>query len=51
MSRTISRRRFTASAGGVLLGSALPLRWAHAAEFMYRWGTNVRVPQPHPLNV
>ena len=49
MSRTISRRRFTASAGGVLLGSALPLGWANAAEFVFKWGTNV--PETHPLNV
>ena len=49
MSRTISRRRFAAAAGGALLGSALPLRYAHAAEFAYKWATNV--PETHPLNV
>src|SRR4051812_44209503 len=51
MSRQISRRRFTtaALAGGAVLGAPLPLRWAHAAEFVYKWGTNV--PESHPLNV
>ena len=51
MSRHISRRHFTtaALAGGAVLGAPLPLRWAHAAEFVYKWGTNV--PESHPLNV
>jgi tripartite ATP-independent transporter DctP family solute receptor len=51
MSRHISRRHITAAAlaGGAVLGSPLPLRWAHAAEFVYKWGTNV--PESHPLNV
>lgn len=49
MSGTISRRRFTASAAGLVLGSALPVRPARAAEFTYKWGTNV--PETHPLNV
>jgi tripartite ATP-independent transporter DctP family solute receptor len=51
MSRHISRRHITtaALAGGAVLGSPLPLRWAHAAEFVYKWGTNV--PESHPLNV
>ncbi len=51
MSRHISRRHFTtaALAGGAALGAPLPLRWAHAAEFVHKWGTNV--PESHPLNV
>src|SRR5215471_11183328 len=49
MSRKMSRRRFTTLAGGVIAGSALPLRFANAAEFVYKWGTNV--PETHPLNV
>src|SRR5689334_484590 len=48
---TISRRRFIATtlAGGGALGCALPVRWARAAEFVFKWGTNV--PESHPLNV
>src|SRR3954452_13333918 len=51
MSQPISRRRFAtaALAGGAVLGAPLPLRWARAAEFVYKWGTNV--PESHPLNV
>jgi tripartite ATP-independent transporter DctP family solute receptor len=51
MAHQISRRRFTttALAGGALFGSVLPMRWANAAEFVYKWGTNV--PETHPLNV
>ena len=52
MARNISRRRFTRImlAGSTAIGSALPARWAAgAAEFMYKWGTNV--PETHPLNV
>ena len=49
MSRNMSRRRFATLAGAALAGSALPLRYAHAAEFTYKWGTNV--PETHPLNV
>jgi hypothetical protein len=51
MGNRISRRRFTgtALAGGAVFGSALPMRWANAAEFVYKWGTNV--PETHPLNV
>src|SRR5690349_17232397 len=46
----ITRRHFTttALATGAALGSALPTRWAHAAEFVFKWGTNV--PESHPLN-
>ncbi len=31
------------------IGAALPLRYAQAAEFTFKWGTNV--PETHPLNV
>src|SRR6185312_16268494 len=44
------RRSFTAAAlTGAALSSAVPLRRARAAEFIFKWGTNV--PQSHPLNV
>jgi TRAP-type transport system periplasmic protein len=51
MTYQISRRRFTAAAlaGGTAIAAALPARWANAAEFNYKWGTNV--PETHPLNV
>jgi TRAP-type transport system periplasmic protein len=51
MSQKISRRRFTSATvvGGALLGCALPMRWANAAEFVYKWGTNV--PDTHPINI
>jgi tripartite ATP-independent transporter DctP family solute receptor len=51
MVQRFSRRRFTATAlaGGAALGCALPARFAGAAEFVFKWGTNV--PESHPLNV
>src|SRR6188472_1802054 len=52
MARKISRRRFTRMmlAGGTAFGCALPARWAAgAAEYVFKWGTNV--PESHPLNV
>ena len=50
LSRPISRRSFTAAAlTGAALSSAVPLRRARAAEFTFKWGTNV--PESHPLNV
>jgi tripartite ATP-independent transporter DctP family solute receptor len=49
MSLAISRRRFAALSGAAAVGCALPLRHAHAAEFVFKWGTNV--PESHPLNV
>jgi tripartite ATP-independent transporter DctP family solute receptor len=48
MIRRLSRRHFTALAGSAVLGS-LPGRQASAAEFVFKWGTNV--PETHPLNV
>lgn len=45
----ISRRRFAALAAGGAVAAALPLRYAHAAEFTFKVGTNV--PESHPLNV
>src|SRR4051812_48709956 len=51
MSRGTTRRRFTASAlaSGAMLGFGVPLRRANAAEFIFKWGTDV--PETHPLNV
>jgi tripartite ATP-independent transporter DctP family solute receptor len=51
MAHRVSRRHFTATAlaGAAIFGSALPMRWANAAEFVYKWGTNV--PETRPLNV
>ena len=49
MTPPLSRRRFAATAAAATIGSALPLRYAHAAEFTFKWGTNV--PETHPLNV
>jgi TRAP-type transport system periplasmic protein len=45
---TLSRRRFTALAV-TTIGAAIPLRYARAAEFTFKLGTNV--PDSHPLNV
>ena len=44
-----TRRRFTAVAGLAAVGAAIPLRYASAAEFTFKLGTNV--PESHPLNV
>src|SRR5262245_19950504 len=49
MVQQMSRRRFTGLAGGTAIAAALPARWANAAEFNFKWGTNV--PESHPLNV
>ena len=46
---TLSRRRFTRLAGLAAIGAAVPLRYAKAAEFSFKLGTNV--PETHPLNV
>jgi TRAP-type C4-dicarboxylate transport system substrate-binding protein len=45
----LSRRHFTALAGLATIGAAVPLRYARAAEFAFKLGTNV--PEAHPLNV
>jgi TRAP-type transport system periplasmic protein len=45
---TLSRRRFAALAV-TTIGAAIPLRYARAAEFTFKLGTNV--PDSHPLNV
>jgi len=45
----LSRRSFTAMAGLATIGAAVPLRYAKAAEFSFKLGTNV--PESHPLNV
>ncbi len=49
MPEIISRRLFTKIGAGATIGAALPLRYARAAEFTFKWGTNV--PDTHPLNV
>ncbi|MGU3495418.1 TRAP transporter substrate-binding protein [Xanthobacteraceae bacterium A53D] len=46
---TLSRRRFGALAAGSAIAAAVPLRYANAAEFTFKVGTNV--PETHPLNV
>ena len=46
---TLSRRSFTALAGLATVGAAVPMRYAKAAEFSFKLGTNV--PETHPLNV
>lgn len=45
----LSRRRFTALSAVATIGAAVPLRYARAAEFSFKLGTNV--PDAHPLNV
>lgn len=42
-------RRTTMITGAAALAGATPLRFARAAEFTFKWGTNV--PESHPLNV
>lgn len=45
----LTRRHFSALAGLAAVGAAVPLRYAKAAEFVFKLGTNV--PETHPLNV
>lgn len=45
----LSRRRFTALSAIATIGAVTPLRYARAAEFAFKLGTNV--PDSHPLNV
>jgi TRAP-type transport system periplasmic protein len=50
MSFAVSRRQFTALAGGTLASAAVPTRQAAAAvEFVFKVGTNML--ESHPLNV
>jgi len=49
MSMSITRRSFAALVGGTAITAALPIRYAHAAEYTFKIGTNV--PASHPLNV
>ena len=49
MIETLTRRRFAALGGAAVVGAALPVRRARAADFTLKWGTNV--PASHPLNV
>jgi tripartite ATP-independent transporter DctP family solute receptor len=48
-STIIGRRRLALGAGAAGLAAALPLRYAHSAEFAFKVGTNL--PAVHPLNV
>ncbi len=45
----LSRRRFAVLGAAATIGAATPLRYARAAEFVFKLGTNV--PDTHPLNV
>ena len=45
----ISRRHFAKMGAIAAIGAAVPLRFARAAEFSFKLGTNV--PESHPLNV
>ncbi len=45
----LDRRRFIALSAIATIGAAVPLRYARAAEFTFKLGTNV--PESHPLNV
>lgn len=51
MTTITTRRRFTAgaAAGTALAGFGVPLRYARAAEYTFKLGTDV--PDAHPLNV
>ncbi|GGF55378.1 ABC transporter substrate-binding protein [Azorhizobium oxalatiphilum] len=49
MSLIMTRRRFATLAASTAVAAALPLRYANAAEFTFKVGTNV--PESHPLNV
>ncbi|MGI4942148.1 MAG: TRAP transporter substrate-binding protein, partial [Janthinobacterium lividum] len=42
-------RRTTLVSSAAVLAAATPLRFARAAEFTFKWGTNV--PESHPLNI
>ncbi len=42
-------RRNALTIGAATIAAATPLRFARAAEFTFKWGTNV--PEAHPLNV
>ena len=47
--KSLSRRRFAALGAMTTIAAATPLRYARAAEFSFKLGTNV--PDAHPLNV
>jgi hypothetical protein len=47
MPDSITRRRFTALAGGTAITAALPIGYARAAEHTFKIGTNV--PASHPF--
>lgn len=49
MSNSLTRRTVLRAAGATIVSTAMPLRFAHAAEFSFKVGTNV--PATHPLNV
>jgi tripartite ATP-independent transporter DctP family solute receptor len=47
--QSISRRSFAILGASATIATAVPLRYARAAEFTFKLGTNV--PDTHPLNV
>ena len=47
--QSISRRSFAILGASATIAAAVPLRYARAAEFTFKLGTNV--PDTHPLNV
>lgn len=49
MTNCMTRRTFATILAGATVSAALPLRYARAAEFTFKIGTNV--PAAHPLNV
>ena len=49
MGKTFTRRRVAVLGAAATIGVGSPLRYAKAAEFSFKWGTNV--PDSHPLNV
>lgn len=49
MGASFTRRGITTLGAASAISAALPLRYARAAEFSFKWGTNV--PESHPLNV
>ncbi|GJE44874.1 TRAP transporter substrate-binding protein [Methylobacterium soli] len=49
MGSILTRRHAVTLGAAAGISAALPLRYARAAEFSFKWGTNV--PEAHPLNV
>jgi tripartite ATP-independent transporter DctP family solute receptor len=49
MGSILTRRHAVRLGAAAGISAALPLRYARAAEYSFKWGTNV--PEAHPLNV